>query len=142
MANERTLSIIKPGAVQKNVIGEIVSRFEQAGLRVIASRMENLTKEQAQGFYAEHEGKPFYQELVEYMTSGPVVLQVLEGDNAITKNREIMGATNPAEAAPGTIRAEFADSMTANAVHGSDSPESAGREVSFFFNDNQICARR
>lgn len=141
MANERTLSIIKPGAVQKNVIGEIVSRFEKAGLRIIASRMENLTKEQAQGFYAEHEGKPFYQELVEYMTSGPVVLQVLEGDNAISKNREIMGATNPAEAAPGTIRAEFADSMTANAVHGSDSPESARREVSFFFNDNQICAR-
>lgn len=141
MANERTLSIIKPGAVQKNVIGEIVSRFEKAGLRVIASRMENLTQEQAQGFYAEHEGKPFYQELVEYMTSGPVVLQVLEGDNAISKNREIMGATNPAEAAPGTIRAEFADSMTANAVHGSDSPESARREVSFFFNDNQICTR-
>lgn len=141
MANERTLSIIKPGAVQKNVIGEIVSRFEQAGLRVIASRMENLTKEQAQGFYAEHEGKPFYEELVEYMTSGPVVLQVLEGDNAIATNREIMGATNPSEAAPGTIRAEFADSMTANAVHGSDSPESARREVSFFFKDNQICAR-
>ncbi|MEX2489758.1 MAG: nucleoside-diphosphate kinase [Pseudomonadales bacterium] len=141
MASERTLSIIKPGAVEKNVIGEIISRFEQAELRIIACRMENLTKEQARGFYAEHEGKPFYDELVEYMTSGPVVVQVLEGDNAIAKNREIMGATNPADAAPGTLRAEFADSMTANAVHGSDAPETAKREVAFFFDDNQICAR-
>lgn len=141
MASERTLSIIKPGAVEKNVIGEIISRFEQAGLRIIACRMENLTKERARGFYAEHEGKPFYEELVEYMTSGPVVLQVLEGDNAIAKNREIMGATNPADAAPGTLRAEFADSMTANAVHGSDAPETAKREVAFFFDDNQICTR-
>lgn len=141
MASERTLSIIKPGAVEKKAIGEIISRFEQAGLRIIGCRMENLTKEQARGFYAEHEGKPFYEELVDYMTSGPVVLQVLEGDNAIAKNREIMGATNPAEAAPGTLRAEFADSMTANAVHGSDAPETARREVAFFFDDNQICAR-
>jgi len=141
MANERTLSIIKPGAVQKNVIGEIISRFEGAGLRVLACRMEKLTKEQATGFYAEHEGKPFYEELVEYMTSGPVVLQVLEGDNAIAKNREIMGATNPADAAPGTIRADFADSVTANGVHGSDAPGSAKREVDFFFNENQIWAR-
>lgn len=141
MAVERTLSIIKPGAVAKDAIGEIISRFEKAGLKVIACRMENLTAEQARGFYAEHEGKPFYDELVEYMTSGPVVLQVLEGDNAITKNRELMGATNPAEAAPGTIRADFADSMTANGVHGSDSPDSAKREVAYFFNDDQICPR-
>lgn len=141
MAVERTLSIIKPGAVAQNVIGEIVSRFEKAGLKVIASRMELLTADQARGFYAEHEGKPFYDELVTYMTSGPVVLQVLEGDNAIARNRELMGATNPAEAAPGTIRADYAESMTANAVHGSDAPETARREVSYFFTDDQIHAR-
>lgn len=141
MAVERTLSIIKPDAVQKNVIGEIVSRFEKAGLKVIASRMARLTEAEAQGFYAEHEGKPFYNDLVTYMTSGPVIVQVLEGEGAIAKNRELMGATNPKDAAPGTIRADFADSIDANAVHGSDSPESAAREVSYFFNDDQICAR-
>lgn len=141
MAVERTLSIIKPDAVARNVIGEIVSRFEKAGLQVIASRMARLTTDEAKGFYAEHDGKPFYNDLVQYMTSGPVVLQVLEGDGAIAKNRELMGATNPKDAAPGTIRADFAESIDANAVHGSDSPESAAREVAYFFNDDQICAR-
>lgn len=141
MAVERTFSIIKPGAVAKNAIGEIVSRFEHAGLRVIASRMARLSEAEAKGFYAEHEGKPFYEELVEYMTSGPVVLQVLEGENAIALNRELMGATNPSEAAAGTIRADYADSMTANAVHGSDAPETARREIAFFFTDDQICPR-
>lgn len=141
MAVERTLSIIKPDAVAKNIIGTIVARFENAGLRVVASRMEHLTKEQAQGFYAEHEGKPFYEDLVVYMTSGPVVLQVLEGENAIERNRELMGATNPKQAKPGTIRADFAESIDANAVHGSDSPKSAEREVGFFFAVDQICAR-
>lgn len=141
MAVERTLSIIKPDAVAKNIIGTIVGRFENAGLRVVASRMEHLTKEQAQGFYAEHKGKPFYEDLVVYMTSGPVVLQVLEGENAIERNRELMGATNPKEAKPGTIRADFAESIDANAVHGSDSPKSAEREVGFFFTADQICPR-
>ena len=120
MAVERTFSIIKPDAVAKNVIGEITSRFESAGLRIVASRMIRLSQEQAQGFYAEHEGKPFYPPLVEYMTSGPVIVQVLEGENAIARNRELMGATNPAEAAPGTNRADYAESIDANAVHGSD----------------------
>lgn len=142
MAVERTFSIIKPGAVAKNVIGEILSRFEKSGLSIIASRMEQLSRQQAEGFYAEHEGKPFYDELVSYMTSGPVVVQVLQGDHAIAKNRELMGATNPAEAAAGSIRADFADSMTANAVHGSDSPESAKREIAFFFDESQICSRQ
>lgn len=141
MAVERTFSIIKPDAVAKNVIGEIVSRFEKAGLRIIASRMANLTAAEAQGFYAEHEGKPFYDDLVKYMTSGPVIVQVLEGENAIALNRELMGATNPKDAAAGTIRADFADSIDANAVHGSDSPTSAAREIAYFFNDDQICAR-
>ncbi len=141
MAVEKTFSIIKPDAVAKNVIGEIVSRFEKAGLCVVASRMEHLSEEQAKGFYAEHEGRPFFNDLVTFMTSGPVVVQVLEGENAIVRNRELMGATNPKEAAPGTIRADFAESIDANAVHGSDSPASAEREVAYFFSDDQICAR-
>ena len=141
MGVERTFSIIKPDAVAKNVIGDIVSRFEKAGLKVIASRMARLTQDQAGGFYAEHEGKPFYDSLVEYMTSGPVIVQVLEGDGAIALNRELMGATNPQEAAAGTIRADFAESIDANAVHGSDSPESAAREIAYFFSDDQICPR-
>ena len=133
MAVEKTFSIIKPDAVAKNVIGEIVSRFEKAGLRVVASRMAKLTEDEAKGFYAEHEGKPFYADLVSYMTSGPVVVQVLEGEAAIMKNRELMGATNPKEAAPGTIRADFADSIDANAVHGSDAEDTAATEIRFFF---------
>ncbi len=141
MGVERTFSIIKPDAVAKNVIGDIVSRFEKAGLQVIASRLVRLTQEQAGGFYAEHEGKPFYDSLVEYMTSGPVIVQVLEGEGAIALNRELMGATNPKEAAAGTIRADFAESIDANAVHGSDSPESAAREIAYFFSDDQICSR-
>ncbi len=141
MAVEKTFSIIKPDAVAKNVIGEIVSRFEKAGLRVVASRMAKLTEDEAKGFYAEHEGKPFYADLVSYMTSGPVVVQVLEGEAAIMKNRELMGATNPKEAAAGTIRADFAESIDANAVHGSDSPESAAREIAYFFTEDQICER-
>jgi len=141
MAVEKTFSIIKPDAVAKNVVGEIVSRFEKAGLRVIASRMEHLTTEKAGGFYAEHEGRPFYNDLVSFMTSGPVVLQVLEGEGAILKNRELMGATNPKEADAGTIRADFAESIDANAVHGSDAPESAAREIAYFFSPEQICER-
>jgi len=141
MSIERTLSIIKPDAVAKNVIGNIISRFEQAGLRVVAARVERLNEAQAQGFYAEHEGKPFYEDLVQYMTSGPVVLQVLEGNDAIELNRKLMGATNPAEAEKGTIRADFAQSIDANAVHGSDSPKSAQREINFFFTAEQICPR-
>lgn len=141
MAVEKTFSIIKPDAVAKNVVGEIVSRFEKAGLRVVASRMEQLTTEKAGGFYAEHEGRPFYNDLVAFMTSGPVVLQVLEGESAISKNRELMGATNPKEADAGTIRADFAESIDANAVHGSDAPESAAREIAYFFSPEQICER-
>jgi len=141
MAVERTLSIIKPDAVGKNVIGEIVSRFEKAGLQVVASRMARLSQELAGGFYAEHEGRPFYDDLVGFMTSGPVVVQVLEGENAIALNRELMGATNPQEADAGTIRADFAESIDANAVHGSDSPASAEREISYFFTADQICTR-
>lgn len=141
MATERTLSIIKPDAVAKNVIGEIVSRFEKAGLQIVAQKMLQLDDKLAGGFYAEHEGRPFYNDLVAFMTSGPVVVQVLEGDNAIALNRELMGATNPKDAAPGTIRADFANSIDANAVHGSDSPESAAREVSYFFTDAEICPR-
>lgn len=141
MAVERTFSIIKPDAVAKDHIGEIVSRFEKAGLKIAAQRMEHLSAEQAQGFYAEHEGRPFYEGLVTYMTSGPVILQVLEGENAIAKNRQLMGATNPKEAAAGTIRADFADSIDANAVHGSDSPESAKREIAFFFDAARIYSR-
>lgn len=141
MAVERTFSIIKPDAVAKNVIGEITSRFEKAALCVIASRMAHLGEKEAEGFYAEHEGTPFFDDLVSFMTSGPVVVQVLEGDNAIALNRQLMGATNPKEADAGTIRADFAESIDANAVHGSDSPASAAREIAYFFNDDQICPR-
>jgi len=140
MAIERTFSIIKPDAVAKNVIGDIVSRFEKNGLRIVAMRMLHLSKEQAQGFYAVHRERPFYNDLVEFMTSGPVVVQVLEGENAIKKNRELMGATNPAEAALGTIRADFAKTVDENAVHGSDAPETAAQEIAFFFPDG-ICER-
>lgn len=138
---ERTLSIIKPDAVAKNVIGEIYSRFEKGGLKIVAARMMQLTREQAEGFYAVHKERPFFGELVDFMLSGPVMVQVLEGDNAIAKNRELMGATNPKEAAPGTIRADFADSIDANAVHGSDAPETAATEIAFFFGDDGICPR-
>ena len=141
MAIERTFSIIKPDAVGKNVIGQIVSRFEAAGLQVIASRMEHLSDEKAKGFYAEHEGRPFFNDLVTFMTSGPVVLQVLEGEGAIMLNRDLMGATNPQEADAGTIRADFAENIDANAVHGSDSPESATREIAYFFEDGQVSPR-
>ena len=140
MAIERTLSIIKPDAVSKNVIGEIYSRFEKAGLKIVAAKMLQLNNESAGGFYAEHEGKGFYADLIEFMTSGPVMVQVLEGENAVMLNRELMGATNPAEAAAGTIRADFANSIDANAVHGSDSTTSAEREVSYFFNAEEICS--
>ncbi len=141
MGVERTLSIVKPDAVARNIIGEIYSRFEKNGLTIVAAKMMRLTEEQAKGFYAEHDGKPFYGDLVAYMTSGPVVVQVLEGDNAIARNRELMGATNPAEAAAGTIRADFAESVEANAVHGSDSPASAEREIGYFFEAGEICPR-
>jgi nucleoside-diphosphate kinase len=141
MGVERTLSIVKPDAVARNIIGEIYSRFEKNGLTIVAAKMMRLSEDQAKGFYAEHEGKPFYGDLVAYMTSGPVVVQVLEGENAIARNRELMGATNPAEAAPGTIRADFAESVEANAVHGSDSPASAEREIGYFFDDGEICPR-
>lgn len=142
MAVERTLSIIKPDAIAKNVIGEIISRFEKGGLKVVAAKMLQLDDELAGGFYAEHKERPFYKDLVEFMTSGPVIVQVLEGDNAIARNRELMGATNPAEAAAGTIRADFAHSIDANAVHGSDSTASAQREVSYFFKPEEICPRQ
>jgi nucleoside-diphosphate kinase len=141
MAVERTLSIAKPDAVERNLIGEIYTRFEKSGLRIVAARMMRMSREQAQGFYAEHDGKPFFGDLVAYMTSGPVVVQVLEGENAIAENRRLMGATNPKEAEPGTIRADLAESLEANAVHGSDSPTSAAREVAYFFSDEEICAR-
>jgi len=133
MAIERTLSIIKPDAVAKNVIGKIYSRFETNGLKIVDAKMLTLSRELAEGFYAEHQGRPFFEALVEFMTSGPVMVQVLEGENAVAKNRELMGATNPKEAAEGTIRADFAESIDANAVHGSDSPVSAAREVAYFF---------
>jgi nucleoside-diphosphate kinase len=141
MAIERTLSIIKPDAVAKNIIGEIYSRFEKNGLRIIAARMMQLGKEQAEGFYAVHRERPFYKDLVEFMTSGPVIVQVLEGENAINKNRELMGATNPADAAPGTIRADFATTVDENAVHGSDGPDTAKQEIAFFFGDGGLCPR-
>lgn len=141
MPVERTLSILKPDAVARNVIGEIVSRFEKAGLRIVAARMTRLSAAEAAGFYAEHEGKPFYEKLLEYMSSGPLVLQVLEGEDAIAVNRRLMGATDPVKADPGTIRADFAESLDANAVHGSDSPSSAAREIAYFFDDAEICAR-
>lgn len=133
MPIERTLSIIKPDAVAKNVIGQIYTRFEDAGLRIVAARMEHLSREQAEGFYAVHRDRPFFPALVEFMTSGPVMIQALEGENAISLNRELMGATNPQEAAPGTIRADFAESIDANAVHGSDGPETARAEIAYFF---------
>jgi len=138
MAVQKTFSIIKPDAVAKNVIGEIKSRFEKAGLKIIASKMIHMSEEQAGGFYAEHAERPFYASLVEYMTSGPVVVQVLEGENAVMRNRELMGATNPAEAESGTIRADFAESIDANAVHGSDAPESAAREIAYFFDASEV----
>jgi nucleoside-diphosphate kinase len=141
MAVERTLSIIKPDAVAKNVIGQILSRFEANGLKIVNMELKQLSEAEAQGFYAEHKERPFYQDLVGFMTSGPVVVQVLEGENAIAKNRELMGATNPKEADAGTIRADFAASIDANAVHGSDSPESAEREVAYFFQASEICSR-
>lgn len=140
MAVEQTLSIIKPDAVAKNVIGQILTRFEQAGLKPVAAKMMHLSREQAEGFYAVHKARPFFNDLVSFMTQGPVFVQVLQGDNAILKNREIMGATNPKEAAPGTIRADFADSIDANAVHGSDAPETAKEEIAFFFKSEDICA--
>ena len=141
MSVEQTLSIIKPDGVQKNLIGEIYGRFEKAGLQIVAARMMHLTKEQAEGFYAVHKERPFYQDLVAYMTSGPVVVQVLEGDGAIDKNREIMGATNPDDAAPGTIRKDFAASIEENVVHGSDGPDTAAQEIEFFFGDGGVCPR-
>ena len=141
MAVEFTLSIIKPDAVQKSVIGEIYTRFEKAGLNIVAAKMQQLTREQAEGFYAVHKARPFFNDLVSFMISGPVMIQVLHGENAIAKNRELMGATNPKEAAPGTIRADFADSIDANAVHGSDSAETAAQEVAFFFEPHEICVR-
>lgn len=141
MAVERTLSIVKPDAVAKNVIGEIYTRFEQAGLKIVASKMLRLSDDVAGGFYAEHRERPFFKDLVGFMTSGPVVVQVLEGEGAIAKNRELMGATNPQEAAAGTIRADFAETIDANAVHGSDSPESAAREIAYFFASSELCER-
>ncbi len=141
MAVERTLSIVKPDAVAANNIGKIYDRFESAGLRIVAARMMHLSTEQAQQFYAVHAERPFYGELVDFMTSGPVIVQVLEGEGAIAKNREVMGATNPAEAAAGTIRADFATSVEENAVHGSDAPETAAEEIKFFFGDDQVCPR-
>jgi len=141
MAIERTLSIIKPDAVAKNIIGEIYSRFEKNGLRIIAARMMQLSKAQAEGFYAVHRERPFYKDLVEFMTSGPVIVQVLEGENAINKNRELMGATNTRDAAPGTIRADFATTVDENAVHGSDGPDTAKQEIAFFFGDGGLCPR-
>jgi len=141
MAVERTLSIIKPDAVGKDVIGDIYSRFEKGGLRIIAAKMLHLSKDQAGGFYAVHKERPFYNDLVEFMTSGPVLVQVLEGENAIARNREIMGATNPADADPDTIRADFAKTVDENAVHGSDSPETAKVEIEFFFKPDEICPR-
>lgn len=141
MGVERTLSIVKPDAVAKNVIGEICSRFEKAGLRIVGAKMLRLSREQAEGFYAEHKGRPFFPALVDFMTSGPVTVQVLEGEGAIAKNRELMGATNPKDAEPGTIRADFAESIDANAVHGSDSPASAEREIAFFFATSELCER-
>jgi nucleoside-diphosphate kinase len=141
MAIEQTLSIIKPDAVSKNNIGQIYSRFESANLAIIASKMMHLSQEKAEGFYAEHKERPFFKDLVSFMTSGPVMIQVLSAENAVLAHRNIMGATNPQEAAPGTIRADFATSIDENAVHGSDSTESAVREISYFFNDDEICPR-
>ena len=140
MASELTLSIIKPDAVRKNKIGEILTRFESAGLKVVAARLEQLSSSKAEGFYAEHRGKPFFDALITFMTSGPCLLQVLEGENAVNLNRDLMGATNPQEALEGTIRRDFAESIDANAVHGSDSVVSAKREIEFFFQSEEICS--
>ena len=140
MLIERTLSIIKPDAVARNIIGQIYSRFENAGLKVVAAKMLTLEDETAGGFYAEHKGKPFYDDLIEFMTSGPIMVQVLEGECSIALNRDLMGTTNPAEAKPGTIRADFAKSIDANAVHGSDSATSAEREINYFFSQGEICS--
>lgn len=141
MTVERTLSIIKPDAVAKNVVGQIISRFEKAGLSVVAAKMVQLSQSDAEGFYAEHGARPFFKDLVGFMTSGPVVVQVLEGEGAVLKNRELMGATNPKEAEAGTIRADFAESIDANAVHGSDSTTSAAREIGYFFAEIDLCPR-
>jgi nucleoside-diphosphate kinase len=141
MAVERTLSIIKPSSVAANHIGAILQRFEEGGLRIVAARMVHLSRERAEAFYAVHRARPFFGELVEFMRNGPIMVQVLEGENAIARNREIMGATDPAKAAPGTIRADFAHSITENAVHGSDAPETARQEIAFFFRDDELCPR-
>jgi nucleoside-diphosphate kinase len=141
MSLERTLSIIKPDGVEKNLIGEVYRRFEQGGLQIVAARMLHLTQERAEGFYAVHRERPFFADLVSYMTSGPVMVQVLEGENAIARNREIMGATNPKDAAPGTIRADFAASIEENVVHGSDGPDTAAVEIAYFFDEGEICPR-
>ena len=138
MTIQRTLSIIKPDATSKNIIGKIIDRFEENGLKVVAGKLIHMDEIKAAGFYAEHEGRPFFDNLVQYMTSAPVFVQVLEGDNAVLKNRELMGATNPSEADPGTIRADFAETIDANAVHGSDSTDSAAREITYFFDDSEI----
>jgi nucleoside-diphosphate kinase len=141
MAVERTLSIVKPDGVAKNLIGEVYRRFEKAGLKIVAAKMLKLRQDQAEGFYAVHKARPFYADLVRYMSSGPVMVQVLEGENAIKANRDIMGATNPKQAAPGTIRADFAASIEENVVHGSDGPETAKTEISFFFSEAELCQR-
>jgi nucleoside-diphosphate kinase len=141
MALERTLSIVKPDGVEKNLIGEVYRRFEQAGLRIVAARMMHLTRAQAEGFYAVHRDRPFFGDLCAYMTSGPVVVQVLEGEDAVSRHREIMGATDPKKAAPGTIRADLAKSIEENVVHGSDSAENAAREIAYFFAETEICPR-
>ena len=141
MAIERTLSIIKPDAVAKNVIGQIYARFEGAGLKVVAAKMAHLSRNEAEAFYAVHKARPFFKDLVDFMVSGPVMIQALEGENAIAKNRELMGATDPKKADAGTIRADFAESIDANAVHGSDSLENAAIEIAYFFNDSEICSR-
>ena len=141
MPVERTLSIIKPDAVQKNVVGKIIARFEEAGLKVVAARMMQLSRSQAEGFYAVHRGRPFFRDLVDFMISGPVLVQVLEGDNAIARNRDLMGATDPKKAAKGTIRADFAASIDANAVHGSDGPETARTEIAYFFKPKEVISR-
>lgn len=141
MTKERTLSIIKPDAVGKNHIGEILSRFEKGGLKIIGGKMKHLTREEAEGFYAVHKKRPFFKDLIDFMISGPVLISVLEGEGAIAKNRDLMGATNPKEAAPGTIRADFADSIDANAVHGSDGPDTAKTEIAYFFKEDELCSR-
>jgi len=141
MAVERTLSIIKPDGVEKNLIGEIYRRFEAAGLRIVAAKMLHLTREQAEGFYAVHRERPFFPDLVSYMTSGPVIVQALEGEDAVQLNRKLMGATNPKEAATGTIRADFAASIEENVVHGSDGPDTAATEIAYFFDEGEVCAR-